>query len=208
MPDRRCTNCNRNCLGHFGPTGSKCSLLPIVESDLNITESSTEIHVIGHMATVNKAVEDRFASLSDQLDLLVTSVETLSREVVKSCATRQEPLPDAGAGLNDSGIGARPKEPTGETPRPDGTVKEGDGDRKQTTQSLAPDRDLSRLLEEYNDGGVSELLFMQDSVNKSARRLNSVEKSQKFLLIPDFVSHLLGSCEEEEDSFVTTRGKS
>jgi len=92
------------------------------------------------------------------------------------------------------GIGARAKE-----------TSDGERPTKATTQTLSRDRDLARLLEEYNDGGVSELLFAQDSINQSVRRSTIGEK--KIHLIPDYISHRRGTIEEDDDSFVTTKGR-
>jgi hypothetical protein len=101
---------------------------------------------------------------------------------------------------SDTSGGARAKEPRAET------FEREDRGERPTTQSLARDRELSRLLDDYNDGGVGELLFAQDAVNLSARRSTSGEKPIKVLSIPDFISYRRGTLDDDDDAFVTSKG--
>jgi hypothetical protein len=80
-----------------------------------------------------------------------------------------------------------------------------------TTQTLARDSELSRLLDEYNKDGSDDLLRAQDAVN--ARYLGQFKQGElrgkKTLLIPDFVTSCLGVSYDQEDiELLTSKGPS
>jgi hypothetical protein len=80
---------------------------------------------------------------------------------------------------------------------------------KATTQTLARNKELAGLLAEYNSGGVKDLLTAQESsVTTTSRSTSSGEKTlKKPLLIPDHINYWNGLEDDDDDSFVTTQGK-
>jgi hypothetical protein len=82
-------------------------------------------------------------------------------------------------------------------------------DSRVTTQTLARNKELADLLAEYNSGGVKDLLTAQESsVTTTSRSTSSGEKLlKKPLLIPDHIHYWNGLEDDDDDSFVTTLGK-
>ena len=202
MSDRCCKNCHRPCSGHYGPTGSSCTLKALCSPGglSDILEEAHNTSVFSEhsdsesevsMASKEKTTEERFDLLTDQISKLALTVEKLAVNSVPVKAV-----------ADTVGGGARSKvsEPTLESGKP-----LGDSSVRVTTQSLARDRDLAKLLDDYNDGGVADLLFAQDAINQSSLKKSAGEK--KVLLIPDFISWRQGPADDDEDSFVTTKGK-
>jgi hypothetical protein len=80
----------------------------------------------------------------------------------------------------------------------------------QTTQSLARNAELSKLLDEFNDDGGDDLILAQDTVNSRLRSTGQGElKPKKALAIPDFIRTSRGrGVLEDDDELVTKTGLS
>jgi hypothetical protein len=79
---------------------------------------------------------------------------------------------------------------------------------KEATQLIARNKELAALLKEYNGGGASDLLTIPESSVCHSSRAQPGEKSNKKLhLIPDYINFWDGLADEEDDSFVTTKGQ-
>jgi hypothetical protein len=186
MSERCCKNCGRACSGHYGPTGDKCTLLPY-EKEVKQSprtpefseDSESEIEFDEELEDSSMADGggDRMDILSDKLSQLTVTVDTLAKIVAKS----EEEKLKLGSGARAKVLD--PKEPVDPSEEQSG---------RANTQSLARDRVLARLVYNYNDGGVSELLFAQDSINQSIRQ-RAIGETKKVHLIPDYVTHRRGT---------------
>jgi hypothetical protein len=207
MSERKCSKCGEKCLGHVGPTGDKCGLE---------TESP------------RLTVEEKYDTLASQFSQLMFAVAGLTGKVDKLSAAKEPEIkqekPESGGATGGEGfrlpppswndIQGLPKdkaEAVTKTGIPEVGI-EGVKDEHPSTLSLARDKELSRLLDDYNSAGLKDLLGAQESVNaalcpRQPSSSSGERTAPKALLIPDFLTNFDYTEEDEEDSFVTTKGK-
>jgi hypothetical protein len=216
--------CNRPVVGHYGPTGVNCTLSPVPDlphksDDDHSGEESDDSGKPGVKAAI-AGVTDKLNTLSDQFAQLLQTVGTLSDRVVKAEGNRVEPIvkrvvPDATSGaaadVSDRVHGGKPlllPRPSWKSVDPKLPVVV---ESSVNTQTLARDRELARLLDEYQDDESGDLLRAQDTVN--ARSLGSITQGElrqkKPLLIPDYITSCHGIGQDDEDiELLTSKGPS
>jgi hypothetical protein len=190
-------------LNHPGPYGEKCGVLPEYKQE----DEGTDVAI--------KDLTSKFGQLMQAFSSLTVKVDAIC--VANGAGASPQIKTEEGAvggGLLLPKPSWNVDKNAGESDKPVKSVetKVVNGEEKvstPTTQTLSRDKELSRLLEDYHNAGVQELIGAQDQVNAS---LNAVRSSgervgSKPLLIPDYISNFESIVEDEEDSFVTTKGK-
>jgi hypothetical protein len=207
MSVRLCAVCKKPCAGHIGPYGAACKDLP-VKDETEGEEPKTEF-----------VTREDFDKLSGQLTLLVAAVRDIKRDTTKPVSQIITPgkkqvvkgdlnlpppsWPTRGA---SGGSPVHLEKPGGV--EDSSATGDSSSEGKETTQSLARNKELALLLKEYNGGGTSDLLTIQESATSHTSRAQPGEKSvKKVHLIPDYINFWDGLADEEDNSFVTTKGQ-
>jgi hypothetical protein len=217
---RKCTKCRRPCVGHIGPTGPHCSLTPVPEWDLSFQEEESPKAATsesGEITFVHRkldALTDQFAKLMSTVGCLSEKIDhSLKSEEVKSEAVKPVVKPVVEKPVVET-LGVKAVQAASEGSLPSPSWKSGNrgASGEVTTQSLARDVELSRLLDTYNSEGSADLLKAQDAVNSSLSVpavYQGEVKQKKPLLIPDFITSCRGLGREEDDiELLTSKGPS
>lgn len=224
MSQRSCTKCGRPCLGHEGPTGEKCNLTTIeelireddpvdrkLENKLSILTdqiSTLTSALTGLVSQVNK-IEARQVGLPTQTPSpSPTQVAKGEKLIISESLTLPKPswntVGVASGGISNSdqeseGKAAhKPDQAEGKTVQPDNASAESG--TIITTQSLARDSYLAKLLRDYNDIALKDILTIQESSQKGEN------PTKKVLLIPDFVVTRDGDNDSDEETLVFSQG--
>jgi hypothetical protein len=227
MSGRRCTACKRLCLGHHGPTGAICTLKSLSEAEVleDINADHLEAQKLD-FAEGTSSSDSKLDHITAELEKLVTIVGSLSGRVRANESKILSVDKDQSSRVWEEGhpgVVIRSSQLLQPPPIPPRTpaqfsrgasvagasvpsVTRGSG---PTTQSLARDNELSRLLDQYNqDESPGELLRVQDQVNTRLGAQGEL-KLKKSLQIPDFITSCDGIGDEEEDfELLATKGRS
>jgi hypothetical protein len=223
MSERKCVKCRRPVAGHCGQTGASCMLTPVdelheldktLEELEDLTKRSHSTPTGGTVGVVD--VSRKLDRLSDQFERLMLKVGDLTDRVDKSESTLTGVVKASSAVSTVGKHAARADQPgvAGAVGLPKPSWNTGVAivaEAPVTTQTLARDTELSRLLDEYNNDGTDDLLRAQDAVNASD--LGAVRQGEprvkKPLLIPDFITSCLGISYDQEDiELLTSKGPS
>jgi hypothetical protein len=220
MSGRRCTVCKRLCIGHHGPTGSVCALKILTDIELQEDIDAGQLEgeksdVTGGLSMTDKKLD----RISSELDKLVSIVGSLAVRV----QSNEGKLATSVAGVQTSRVREerrlsgvevvnRSLLPPSDPPRAPQIPVVPASSSIPTTQSLSRDRELSRLLDQYNaDESSGDLLRVQDRVNSCVgdQGASGEQKLKKVYQIPDYITSCDGLAQEDEDfELLATKGRS
>jgi hypothetical protein len=211
MSVRLCSKCKKPCAGHVGPYGAGCT-----DPDRDDSSDSEEKPPRFPVDT-SPVTRTDFEGLVAQIEVLSSAVKTIVRERIQPLSSIISPGRVQPGKLNlnlpppswprTEGVKTEVTQPEGATGGKQPPVT-GVTETKETTQSLARNRELAELLKEYNSGGIRDLLSVQEASATTTSKASRGESSaRKVLLIPDFINYWDGLGDDEDDTLVTTKGK-
>jgi hypothetical protein len=196
-------------VGHFGQYGSMCVLKPL-QDELTFVEEGKKVDSLnGAQASIS---DKKLDDLSEKFERLMTVVTGLADKVVSS-EKRLDSV--VAAGVDNAGKSVQEVSKSSTVlSKPTGSGS-GTGSAKEqpTTQSLARDAELTRLLDRYN-ADSEDMLQAQDAVNSrvpssASNSFQGENRLKKVNLIPDFITSCSGiGLEEEDDELLTKNGRS
>jgi hypothetical protein len=210
---RCCTSCGRRTKGHLVQTGNGCRMDELLRKELDDIPDLNEKgdhakkgrHCQGAVKpgsmtdeepAENPLVQDQLSVLTKQVGLLVSTVSKLlsKEEVIQE---------GAGAHVLVKPLSGTKKQVILDKVPAKVTVADSDGSEDlPTTKSLSRDRELYKLLQIYNRGDQDFLETLD--ADKTAKSSTHGEKPKKHFCIPDFITRVDSSINDQEDILLTT----